>query len=264
VVDRRDAIRQALCDALQPHSDALAFWEAGSVATGRADQYSDLDLQLLVTDGAVDKLAAVVEAVLAEIGPVIRRYELPRPTWHGSWQAFYQLQGADPLHLVDLCILERSNPNRFLEPEIHGRPTVFFDKEGQLQQPPTDAEAFAAKLAQRLEVLEQVPELMHGFVEKELLRGHPLDALSYYQGLIMNRLVEALRMRHTPWRYNFGWRYLESDLPAPLYAELQRLAFVASPDELPLKKAAALRLLRRTLAELKAIDLVDHLEVSRG
>lgn len=259
----RERIVGRLLQEMEQMDQVLAFWEAGSRATGRADDMSDLDLQVLVTDGTVDETVQRLEAVLAELGPVNLRYEVPQPSWHGAWQAFYRLEGLSPLLMVDLVILEEKNPNRFLEPEIHGTPVVYLDRKGLITQPPTDSAAFAERLRKRLPLLEAPAELFHPFVEKELARGRAVDGLSFYQGLVLSRLVEVLRIRHCPWRYNFGQRYLQFDLPPALYEQVRDLAYIASPDELPAKKERAVALFRQTLAEVKELDLQALLEQTR-
>jgi hypothetical protein len=63
-------------------------------------------------------------------------------------------------------------------------------------------------------------------IEKELVRGHRLEALGYYQALL-RALIELLGMRHRPDRFDYGWRYVESELPADAQALIRRYAFVA-------------------------------------
>jgi hypothetical protein len=254
---------EALVAALEPMPNVLAFWEAGSRATGRYDQYSDMDLQCIVADGTVEATRLAVESALASLGPLDRRWEVPQPTWHGHWQAFYHLAGTDPLLLIDFAIMERKAPNHFLEPEQHGTPTVLFDREGLTRPVPTDSAAFAERLRKRLSALEEPLELFHPFVDKELRRGREVDAFSFYHGMVLLRLIEVLRMRYSPWRYNFGMRYLQYDLPPTTYAQVQSFIYVASPDELGAKKAAALDLIRSTIAELKGVDFVALLEQTR-
>ncbi|HYG57937.1 MAG TPA: hypothetical protein VD902_07705, partial [Symbiobacteriaceae bacterium] len=179
------------------------------------------------------------------------------------WQAFYRLQDAGPYLLVDFVVLEEKHPSRFLEPEMHGTPTIYFDRKGLIGPAATDVADFAAKLQKRLPLLEVPAEMFHAFVDKEVRRGRELDALHFYQGLLLNRLVETLRIRYSPWRYNFGMRYLWRDLPHETYAALCALAYVKDMAELPAKKAQAMDLLRRTLAEVRELDLADHLERNR-
>ncbi|HWI63244.1 MAG TPA: hypothetical protein VNT75_15505 [Symbiobacteriaceae bacterium] len=259
----RTRILETLISTLEPMTDVLAFWEAGSRATGRYDQYSDLDLQILVADGSVEPVRTALEAALLSLAPFEKRWEVPAPTFHGNWQCFYHLRGTDPLLLVDLCLIEQKAPNRFLEPEMHGIPTVFFDKIGAVRPEPTDAAAHAEKIRRRLPLLEEPMELFHAFVDKELLRGREVDAFAFYHGYVLSRLVEALRMRYAPWRYNFGPRYLQYDLPPAVYARVRSFYFLEGGEDLGRKKAEALQWLRETLAEVKQLDLIKLLEETR-
>lgn len=260
----RAKLIQAILEGIAPLDHVLACWEQGSTAMGRADQLSDIDLQVLVKDGTVEATKERIEQALSATQPLDLRWEVPLPTFHGHWQAFYRFQDVSPLLLIDLVIMEEKHPNRFLEPEIHGKPLIFLDKLGLIQQVRTDAAAFAEKLRKRLPLLEVPAEMFNAFVEKELKRGRPVDSLHFYQSAVLTRLVEALRMRYSPWRHNFGLRYLSYDLPEPVYQEVSALLFVSTPDEIPEKKARAMELLRTTLAELKSTDLEALLEATRS
>lgn len=258
----RERILNAIQDETQGHPHIHAFWEAGSPALNRADALSDLDLYFVVSDGQVDEGAAALERALQRVAPIEIRWEVPRPTWHGNWQAFYRLEGTSPYLLIDCCIFEQKAPTKFLEPEIHGRPAVFFDKIGASAQAPAESGPLAERIRQRLELHAQTAELFHVFIDKEVIRGRELDALQYYQTFTL-RLVEVLRMKHKPWQYNFGLRYLTKDLPPEVYAELKELIFVGSVDELLPKKERLMALLRRSITEVRALDLQAHLEQAR-
>ncbi|MFZ5827767.1 MAG: nucleotidyltransferase domain-containing protein [Bacillota bacterium] len=259
----RDQILRSLQAELEAGEEVLAFWEQGSTSMGRADELSDLDLYVIVESGGVEAARQRVETALERVAPIDLRFVVPQPAWHGHWQGFYRLAGISPYLQIDILLMQAGAPNRFLEPEIHGKAAVIFDKKGLVQQEPTDAVAFAERLAKRLPLLEVPAELFHIFVGKELRRGREVDALSFYQGVILTRLVEALRIRHSPWRYNFGLRYLQHDLPGPVYEQIRSLVYVGGSEELEGKKEWALALLRETLAELKALDLRELLEEAR-
>lgn len=260
----RDRILRTIQAETEGEPFILGLWEQGSAAMGRADEMSDLDLNLLVADGHVAEGCAAVERALRSIALVERRFELPRPTWHGNWQAFYRLEGTSPYLLIDLCILEESTPNRFLEPELHGRSIVYFDKTGWVTQEPSTPEPVARRIRERLEGHEAMLDLFSPFVRKELLRGREVDALSFYNGLVMPRVIECLRSRYAPWRHSFGMRYLSYDLPPEVYAEVRALLYVSDPQELPQKTEQAVALFRRTLDELNGLDLLQLLEETRS
>lgn len=260
----REQIIEAIQSELVQKDFALALWEGGSTAMGRSDQWSDVDLQLLVADGQVEAAWQAMEAALQRLSTIELRYEVPQPSWHGHWQAFYRLAEASPFLLIDFCVIQQSSPNRFLEPEQHGQAIILFDKTGNLLPGPSEAAPMAEKLARRIPLLEVTGEMFHCFVDKEVARGRNVDAFHYYQSLVLGRLVEALRIRYAPWRFNFGLRYLSHELPPELYRQVEPLLFVANPQELLAKKEAAVELLRKTLAEVRQMNLVEALESARG
>ena len=79
----RDTIVGIVTEALEPHPWAGAAWLGGSDAFGRADELSDVDLQVDVDDGYVAATFGAVEAALAAASPIVARLVLPMPTWHG-------------------------------------------------------------------------------------------------------------------------------------------------------------------------------------
>jgi hypothetical protein len=243
----RTGIINALVEALEPLEYSQALWEAGAAAFNRVDQWSDIDLQIVVTDDQVADTIACIEQTLEGLSPIITRFEVPQPTWHGHWQAFYQLQDASPYHLVDICVMKASSPEKFLQPEIHGKAKVLFDKQGVVQTTPLDPATFAANLQYRLDSLRSGFFMSKSFVEKELLREHNLDAYTYYLGLTLRPLVEVLRIRYKPSHYNFGTRYLYAELPAEVVAQLEPLFFVSSPAELTTKRDQAEHLFYETV-----------------
>src|SRR5207247_1844575 len=83
--------------------------------------------------------------------------------------------------------------------------------------------------------LRERMELSGPFVEKELLRGHRLEALEFYRALVVPSLVAALRMRYVPRHYDFRMRYVYRELPPDVVRRLEGLAFVTDPEDLATK-----------------------------
>jgi hypothetical protein len=94
--------------------------------------------------------------------------------------------------------------------------------------------------------------MFQSLVTKDCLRGRPLDALNFYQALTLVPLVEMLRIKHDPWRHNFGWRYLQHDLPAGDYARLVRLAYPGKVEAIPELHQEAMLWFEELAAELAA------------
>lgn len=246
----REQILEALQVALEPLEPVLGLFEAGSAAFGRVDRWSDIDLGVLIEDDSVAEVFAVAESALESLSPVELRWVIPSPTWHGHAQRFYRLRDAGRFLLVDLTLMRRSDPNWFLEPEQHGQALVLFDKAGLLVPPPFDAEKWRARMRADLSSLRASMPMFESFVEKELLRGNLLDALSFYMGQTLRPLITVLGMRFRPLRYHFGPRYLRLDLPPELYQELTELYQVRDAADLQAKQQRAHALFHQTAAEL--------------
>ncbi|MCC6284180.1 MAG: nucleotidyltransferase domain-containing protein [Phycisphaerales bacterium] len=243
---RSDVIAH-LAAHFEPDPRILAAWLGGSDATGRADELSDVDVCLVVEDGALEHAAASFDRAAENLGLRVR-FRMPWPTWHGFHQAFYQLSRAPEHLMIDWVILERSQPHPWFEIERHGTPRVLFDKAGLIRPARVDREALARTLAAK------APDLRRRFLifrhlpaklavrHKRGLSGLPLDAVHFYHSMVIRLLVDMLRIVHAPLRHDFGMRYLDEDLPRDLYDALVELSYPASHAQIPefVQRASAL------------------------
>ena len=246
----RQSIIQGLTAELQPLLFVHGFYEGGAAAFNRVDEWSDLDFYLVVDDAAVSETFSAVEKVLGGLARIRLKHEVFWPTPSGIHQRFYRLEGTNEFLLVDLAVLTVSAPDKFLVREIHGDAVVFFDKDGTVRPPPLDAEAFARGLLERRGRLRERMELFGPFVQKEIYRGNWLEALEFYRGLVLQSLVEALRMRYGPRHYDFRMRYVYRELPQDVVRRLERLAFVKDPDDLAKKYTEAVAWFHEAIQEI--------------
>jgi len=253
----RDQLVSVIRSALEPLSGVLAMWEGGSAAWGRQDEWSDLDILLLVEDDFVEPAFRALEAAIESQSGIDLRHRLPAPTWHGHDQSFYRLRDAGPYLMLDVVVLRRSKDDRFMERERHGEPVVYFDKTHELASRPVDRRAVKTRIEARLAQLRQTFPLFQPLVRKELKRRNDLDALAFYQTATLAPLLTLLRMRYCPARFDFGLRYVDRDLPADIATKVRGLWFVSGPGELDQKQREAEALFERVLGEIDraGIDL---------
>ena len=246
----REAILKTLRDALEPLDYVQAMWEGGAAAFKRVDEWSDIDLQIDADDDRVADVVEIAERALTSLAPIAVKYDFPQPTWHGHWQTFYQLSNTSPFLLLDFVVIKHSNPLKFLQPEIHGRALVHFDKSGVVQAPPLDREAFVARIKGRLETLRITFPLVQTLILKEIYRQNSIEALSFYHGFTLRPLVEVLRIKYCPIRYDFHTRYVYYDLPSEIVRKLETLYFIANLDELREKHEDAERWFHETREQI--------------
>jgi len=246
----KEAIISILKNAVEPLDYVNAMWEGGAAAWGRADQWSDIDLLIDVADDKVDETITACEQALLTLSPIDLRYDIPMPSWHGHNQVFWRLKNASPYLQIDLAVIKHSNNNKFLEPELHGNLVVHFDKCSVVQQLPLDQENLRNVLSSRIQSLKKMFDMFQVMTEKEINRGNAVEAISYYQGLTLRPLVEALRIKYRPEQYNYHTRYIYYDLPREIVDKLETFYFIKNLAELRLRRQEAEGLFWETIASL--------------
>ncbi len=237
----REEIVQSLRRDLEPLDYVYAFWQSGSVAFNRVDEWSDIDLYLLVEDEKVQETFANVEKSLTSLSPIEQKYEVLQNPFPGVAQAFYRMRDAGEYLIVDLAILKQSSPEKFLEPRIHGQSIFYFNKSNRVTIPDWDEEAWRRRLQERSKHLEARFRMFNNFIEKEIKRGNNLEAIDLYHALTLGTLLEALRIKYNPIHCDFKMRYVYYELPPEVLSRLEILYFVGSPAELEEKYQAASR-----------------------
>ncbi len=253
----RQTIIDTLGGALESADYVLAAALGGSDASGRTDEYSDIDLMTLVEDDRVEDVFVLVREALESLSPVDLSFRLPEPAWHGFSQEFYRLANADPNHLVDFAAIKVSTPpeKRFQEPERHGEAIVLFDRDGHLADPPQlDWDTHLENVRRRLDTLKVNFELFQPLVSRGVFRGHGAEAAATYYAMTLRPLIELLRMRHCPERFDYGPRYLDRDLPAEDRKLMERLAYPRDAEELERFRREAVARFREEIAAFDAGD----------
>ena len=244
----RQSILDRVVPALRADERVLAVWLGGSDATGRADAFSDVDLCIISEDKAAASLRPVIEAAVASVSPIRVKFDLPEPTWHGFSQSFYQLENAPEYLMVDWVIVERSQHNPWMEVERHGVPHVLFDKVGIIRRAHVDHAAMRTAAEKKISELRLKFPIFRHLPLKLAQRNLPVDALHFYNNLVLRPLIDLLRAVHCPDRYDFGPRYLRDDLPRH-YEDLCRLSLVRSLDDYEWMVELASRLFDAALRE---------------
>jgi len=247
----RNTITQTLTRILKPLDFIHAFWEGGAIAFNRIDQWSDIDLYAVVDDNRVEETFLTIEKALETLCPIEQKLEVPQLPWPGVSQAFYKLENASEYLLIDFAVLKLSAPDKLLEPEIHGNIVFYFNKNNKINIPRLDKDEFAKKLQARLERLKVRFKIFNVFVQKEINRANSLEAIDLYQNLTLATLVEALRIKHNPFHYNFKMRYIHYELPPKTVKKIENLYFVKDKKDLQEKYHKATEWFYKTISEIE-------------
>jgi predicted nucleotidyltransferase len=253
----REAIVGAIARALKPLNCVHAAWEGGAASRGAIDRWSDVDVNVDADDGTAGAVFAAVERALEKLSGIDSAYRIPFPPSHDYAQRFYRVNGASRFALVDLAVFRHSAQDKFLNPALHGMPVFIMVRGGYPCAPRWSRRAFVKAMRARFERLKARHAMFACFVEKELERGNSIEALSHYQRLLLDTLLEVLRMRYGPAHHAFGVRYVHQELPPAVVRRFERLAFVRDEADLRRKAKAATRWLE------DAMDGLDFGDVER-
>lgn len=80
------------------------------------------------------------------------------------------------------------------------------------------------------------------------------------QAVTLRPLVELLRIRYAPVRFDFGPRYPQSDLPAAYDQRLNWMAFPADGSAVLERQAVAIEMFNAALSEIDAYDVITKFE----
>lgn len=256
---KRETVIQTLANALKPLSYVYAFYEGGAAAFGRVDEWSDIDLYLIVEDTKVDESFLAVEETLKSISSIKQKYEVIQLPWPGVSQAFYRLENASEYLTIDLAILKLNSPEKFLQAEIHGNVVFYFNKLDKINVPRFDRDVFVEKIGERLKRLQGRFDMFNNFVQKEINRGNFLEALDLYYTLVLGSLVEVFRIKHNPVHFDFRMRYVYYELSPEAVAELERLYFVKNVEELQAKYREAAEWFKKAISEVDRKEIMKQL-----
>jgi hypothetical protein len=248
----RESIVDACRDALHGIDSVQAAFLGGSESFGRQDEWSDIDLVCVADPADAADIFSAIEAALEQLSPIALKLEMPgNPTWPGLSQRFYRLRATDEFLMIDFCQVTPEQLVTFMEPTRHGKPIVLFDRTGVIKPAPLDA-GHDDRMRRRIEWLRTSFPMFQNLVRKAVLRGDDVEAIYVWMSQTMRPLVDVLRARHNPERFDFGFRYTNYDLPPEVATELRELMWLRDRDDLLAKLDRARELFEQTLAEVDA------------
>lgn len=106
-------------------------------------------------------------------------------------------------------------------------------------------------MRERLATLRTTFELYQTLITRSVARGLPVEATGFYQAFTLRPLVELLRKRQAPDRYEFGLRYLDRDLDAETHAFIARLAYPRDAEDCERLQGEAVLRFREELTALE-------------
>jgi predicted nucleotidyltransferase len=217
-----------------PDPDVRCAWVGGSAATGGWDEWSDLDVDVLCSPGTSTAVYARWLTRAREDFDVRDVWEFPLADWPDGPHCFLHLQDRpgllrEPTRIVDLHVSDLSDRHSRIDIRRHGTPIVLHDPDGLLV---LEEEDVSDTLAAAVSQVRQRRVTGEWLVNRAIDRGHVAEATDWYLRFALAGVVRMLRVEHSPWRHDFGFRYLREDLPAEVADRVEELVPGVSPASL--------------------------------
>ncbi len=225
-------LKKALFHLLIDCDDVLSAWEGGSKATGFDDDYSDLDLVVVVNDTQVEETFDAVEKFLELEYGIKRRYRVAEPAWHGFSQCFYQIDQVSAYFYIDLAIIKESIPDKFLAKNRHGLGHVWFDKARIANPYQEDQQTISTRAKRLFQSVSQSDFLIEIEVRKNIKRNRFTEAFPFYYQFLSRHLAVMLNLKYRIDKVDFGLRYAYRDYPKIIYTQIERAMKISTIEEM--------------------------------
>lgn len=236
----RDAIISKLKDKFDCNDQVHAFWLEGSDAMECSDEYSDVDIWFDVEDKYTNTFVDEIKDTLAAISPIEFYYESGHS--HPQLRQFFiRLKNTSKFLIIDMCIQSHSREIEFIRQNKDEVVKIIFDKSGVIRFTDIDIDEYLASLEKRKKEIKATFEFFSVWVEKGIVRGNFLEALSYYHEYILSPLVEYLRIIHEPTKKSYRLKHIRRDLPCDVVEKLEYLYKVSSLDDIWTKTKEAIK-----------------------
>lgn len=244
--EKRRQIIEDLKQKLSDNPSVSAFCLEGADAEEAVDQYSDLDMRIIVDESHSNEIFKIVESIISKDSPIDFKFELNRPQSKTN-QALYHLKGTSKFFIIDIMIQECSDC-----PKIKAnKKLIMFDKIGVLSEQEPGPRQLNDYVKTRIENIESNASFRSIYLERELERGNFLESVGQYQKFILEKLVETLRLLYCPEKNDFYLKHLSKDLPAEIVSDVEDLYRINTINEIKEKKQKADKLLFKAIEELK-------------
>lgn len=228
MIKTTERLKTGLRYLLEQKPEILAVWEGGAIATGYLDEYSDLDLSIIIAEGNSSNIFAMLDKYFEKQYGILRRTRMPEPCWHGFSQCFYLLKDMPALFYCDIVVIKKDNPDKFTEPDRHGKVVIWFDKEGICITEETSPEVAIKRSGYFYNMATSTDWISIIEIKKALGRNNWLAAQRNYLQFINRHLAPLLNLEYRPSRVDFGMRYAERDYPQELVKRLDYLTRISS------------------------------------
>lgn len=206
-----------------------ACWLGGSDANNESDIYSDIDLFLCVDDLEIYNVFNEVLKVLLSIWKIDFESDI-KDEWNQKIK-FYHIAWTPESLIIDIWLIKKSERIIFEENHPFFKPKIIFDKENIIKFQQINKEELLIKIK---DFINEQKDLIWQSVRLKtyINRWNYIEATNYYIKFVYLPLIWLLRVKYTPYLYNWGRIHISRHFPSDVIDKLENLMKIQSLDDL--------------------------------
>lgn len=205
------------------------MWIEGSWAEDYRDEFSDVDVWFDIDDGNEAQVFAAIKKTLQTFGELDVDLDMGIAHPHLEHHV-YHVKGMNEYQTFDVN-LQLHSRNFVFTKGMH-EISVILDKDNTIKWQNLDKQQLGQDLGERAKYLRQFFALGQPLIEKQIKRGHYIEAYGYYFKWCLMPLVELLRIKYCPAKTDFWIKHIERDLPKKVVAQIEPLFKPTSLDDI--------------------------------
>jgi len=216
----RQSIIKKLSDYFYKKSYISTCWLWGSDANNENDEYSDIDLFFCVDDYKFDEIFIEIKNTLLKIWELDFESDI-QIEWKQLIK-FFHINWTPESLIIDIWIIKKSDWIIFENWHPYFKPKVLFDKNNIIKFKDINEKELIIKIEKFIKIQKDLV-LQSSRIKTYINRRNYIEATNYYIRFMYLPLISILRLKYTPYLYNWWRIHISRHFPIDTLEILEKL-----------------------------------------
>lgn len=225
----RQTIIEKLKESFYKKSYVSACWLGWSDANNESDEYSDIDLFFCVEDFKVNNIFLEIKNVLLEIWNLDFESDI-KNEWEQQIK-FFHIKWTPESLIIDIWIIKKSKWIIFENGHPLFKPKMIFDKDNIIKFKDIDENKLINEIEEFIKIQKDLV-WQSSRIKNYINRWNYIEATNYYIRFMYLPLVSILRVKYTPYLYNWWRIHVSRHFPDYVIKKLENLMKFSSINDI--------------------------------
>lgn len=216
----RQSIIIKLSNFFYNKSYVIACWLGWSDANNESDEYSDIDLFFCVDDYKIDEIFIEIKDILLKIWELDFDSDI-KIEWKQLIK-FFHINWTPESLIIDIWIIKKSDWMIFENWHLYFKPKVLFDKDNIIKFKNINEKELIIEIEKFIKTQKDLV-WQSSRIKTYINRWNYIEATNYYIKFMFLPLIGLLRVKYTPYLYNWWRIHISSHFPIDILEKLENL-----------------------------------------